>query len=108
MEIVGYELNDPRVLSATVTDVVVSPNLRDAKVFVLVEGDESEIREALKALQHAALFVKQQVALNLNLRYAPHLHFVRDTVEERANRVEQLLGDMNQGENLKKDKVNSD
>ena len=108
MEIVGYELNDPRVLSATVTDVVVSPNLRDAKVFVLVEGDESEIREALKALQHAALFVKQQVALNLNLRYAPHLHFVRDTVEERANRVEQLLGDMNQGENLKEDKVNSD
>src|SRR5438105_14250779 len=59
MEIVGYELNDPRVLGATVTDVVVSPNLRDAKVFVLVEGDESEIREALKALQHAALFVKQ-------------------------------------------------
>jgi ribosome-binding factor A len=103
MEIVGYELDDPRVLSATVTDVVVSPNLRDAKVFVLIEGDESEIREAMKALQHAAPFVKQQVALNLNLRYAPHLHFVRDTVEEKANRIEQLLGDMNQGENLLKD-----
>ena len=107
MEIVGYELDDPRVLSATVTDVVVSPNLRDAKVFVLVEGDESEIREALKALQHAAPFVKQQVALNLNLRYAPHLHFVRDTVEEKANRIEQLLGDMNQGENLNEEKVDS-
>ena len=102
-EIVGYELDDPRLLSVTVTDVIVSPNLRDAKVFVLIEGDEGEIHEALKALQHAAPFVKQQVALNLNLRYAPHLHFVRDTVEERANRIEQLLGEINQGENLLKD-----
>jgi ribosome-binding factor A len=104
-EIVGYELEDPRLLSVTVTDVIVSPNLRDAKVFVLVDGDESEISEALKALQHAAIFVKQQVALNLNLRFAPHLHFVRDTVEEKANRIEQLLGEINQGENLKKEEM---
>jgi ribosome-binding factor A len=107
MEIVGYELDDPRVLSVTVTDVIVAPNLRDAKVFVLVEGDEGEIKEALKALQHAAPFVKQQVALNLNVRYAPHLHFVRDTVEERANRIEQLLGEIGQGENLNKDKMDN-
>jgi len=102
-EIVGYELDDPRLLSVTVTDVIVSANLRDAKVFVLVEGEEGEIKEALKALQHAAPFVKQQVALNLNVRYAPHLHFVRDTVEERANRIEQLLGEIKDGENLMKD-----
>jgi ribosome-binding factor A len=102
-EIVGYELEDPRLLSVTVTDVIVAPSLRDAKVFVMVEGDEGEIREALKALQHAAPFVKQQVALNLNLRFAPHLHFVRDTVEEKANRIEQLIGEINQGENLLKD-----
>lgn len=103
MEIVGYELDDPRLLSVTVTDVIVAANLRDAKVFVLVQGDEGEIKEAMKALQHAAPFVKQQVALNLNLHHAPHLHFVRDTVEEKANRIEQLLGEINQGENLNKE-----
>ena len=107
MEIVGYELEDPRVLSATVTDVVIAENLRDAKVFVLVEGSEPEIKEAMKALQHAATFVKQQVALNLNLHHAPHLHFVRDTVEENAARIERLLGEVKQGENLKKDEVAS-
>ena len=90
-------------MSCTVTDVVVTDNLRDAKVFVLVEGDESEIREAMRALHHAASFVKQQVALNLNLHHAPHLHFVRDTVEEKANRIEQILGELSQGENLLKD-----
>jgi len=103
MEIVGYELEDPRVLGVTVTDVIVSDNGRDAKVFVLIEGDEGEIKDALKALQHAAPFVKQQVALNLNVRYAPHLHFVRDTVEEKASRIEELLGEISQGENLLKD-----
>lgn len=103
MEIVGYELEDPRLLSCTVTDVVVADNLRDAKVFVLVQGSEAEIKEAMKALQHAATFVKQQVAQNLNLHHAPHLHFVRDTVEENAARIERLLGEIGQGENLEKE-----
>lgn len=90
-EIVGYELDDPRLISVTVTDVRVSDNLREAKIFVLVQGDENETKEALKALQHAATFVRQQVALNLDLRHAPVLNFVRDTVEENAIRVEELL-----------------
>jgi ribosome-binding factor A len=98
-EIVGYELEDPRVLGVTVTDVRVSENLRDAKVYVVVEGDEAEVKEAMKALQHAATYVKQQVALSLNLHHAPHLHFARDTVEERAARISELLGEMSQGEN---------
>lgn len=92
IEIVGYELEDPRIQSVTVTDVVVSDNLRDAKIFVLVEGNESEIKDAITALQHAATYVRQQVALNLNLNHAPRLHFARDTVEEKAARVEELLG----------------
>jgi ribosome-binding factor A len=91
MEIVGYELEDPRLMGITVTDVRVSENLRDAKVFVMVDGDEAEIKEAMKALQHAATYIKRQVALNLDLRHAPHLHFARDTVEENAARIEDLL-----------------
>ncbi len=98
-EIVGYELDDPRLLSVTVTDVRVSDNLRDARVYVTVEGTENEIKEALKGLQHAATFVRQQVTLNLDLRHAPVLHFVRDTVEENAARVAELLGNLpKQGE----------
>lgn len=94
-EIVGYELEDPRLLSVTVTDVRVADNLRDAKVYVLVEGNETEIQAALSALQHAAPYVRKQVAFALDLRYAPVLHFVRDTVEEKANRIEGLLTQIN-------------
>lgn len=94
-EIVGYELEDPRLIAVTVTDVRVSDNKRDAKVYVTVEGDENEIREAMKALHHAEKFVRQQVALNLNIHHAPHIHFIRDTVEEKAGRIDRILEKLN-------------
>ncbi len=108
MEIVGYELDDPRLLGVTVTEVRVSDNLRDAKIFVFVEGDEKEIKEALKALQHAATFVRQQVALNLDLRHAPVLNFVRDTVEENAIRIEEVIQDLTQKGKFLEKEVNSE
>jgi len=91
VQIVGYELDDPRVETVTVTDVRVSENLRDASVYVTAEGTESEKTAALKALQHAAPYVRRQLSILLNLKYTPELHFVRDTVEESASRVEELL-----------------
>jgi ribosome-binding factor A len=93
-EVVGYELDDPELQSATVTDVEVSPDLRDAKVYVLVEGSEAEIKRTLRNLQHAAGFVRQQVALNLDLRFTPHIHFARDAAEENAARVGRLLNEL--------------
>jgi len=108
MEIVGYELDDPRLLGVTVTEVRVSDNLRDAKIFVFVEGDEKEIKEALKALQHAATFVRQQVALNLDLRHAPVLNFVRDTVEENAIRIEGVIQDLTQKREFPEKEVNGE
>jgi ribosome-binding factor A len=93
-EVVGFELDDPRVEMVTVTDVSVSDDLRDAKVYVLIDGTEDEIKSALRALQHAATFVRQQVAMNLSMRFAPHLHFVRDSAEENAARISSILSDL--------------
>jgi ribosome-binding factor A len=103
-EVVGFELDDPRLERVTVTDVTVSEDLRDAKVFVLVHGDEHEVAEAMKALQNAMVFVRQQVAMNLSLRHVPHLHFARDTAEENAARINQLLSGITiEGELSEKD-----
>ncbi len=90
-EVVGFELTDPRLESVVVTDVTVSDDLRDAKVFCFITGSEDDIAIALKALRNASTFVRQQVAMNLDLRHAPHLHFVRDTAEENASRVTEIL-----------------
>lgn len=106
-EIVGYELEDPQLQNVTVTDVIVSENSREARVFVIVDGNENEIKNALKALQHAASYVRQQVAFNLDLNHAPHLNFVRDTVEENAVKVDALLSDLTEKGEFEKE-VNSE
>ena len=93
-QIVGYELEDPRVAVVTVTDVRMSENLREARVYVLVTGTETEAVAALRALERAAPYVRRQVALELNLRRAPEIHFIRDTIEEKATRVDALLTEL--------------
>lgn len=90
-QIVGYELEDPRLTMVTVTDVRLSENLRDARVYVTVLGDEEEHRKALDALRHAAPYVRKQLGLSLNLPRTPEIHFVRDRVEEKGERVDELL-----------------
>jgi ribosome-binding factor A len=90
-QIVGYELEDPRLTMVTVTDVRLSGDKRDARVYVTVVGDENEHKLALEALKHAAPYVRKQLGLSLNLPRTPELHFVRDRVEEEGERVDQLL-----------------
>ena len=93
-QIVGYELEDPRVDGVTVTDVRLSDNLKTAKVYVTITGDEAEHRTALAALRHAAPYVRKQLGLALNLPRTPEIHFVRDRVEEEGERVDKLLLDI--------------
>jgi ribosome-binding factor A len=90
-QIVGYELKDPRLTLVTVTDVRVSADLRDASVYVTVTGDEAEHEAAMAALRHAAPYVRKQLGFALSLRHTPQIHFVRDTVEEQGQRVDELL-----------------
>lgn len=93
-QIVGYELEDPRLVAVTVTDVRLSDNLKAARVYVTITGDEAEHQLALAALRHAAPYVRKQLGLSLNLPRTPELHFVRDRVEEEGERVDKLLLDI--------------
>ena len=93
-QIVGYELEDPRLTTVTVTDVRLSSDKRAARVYVTIAGDENEHKAALAALKHAAPFVRKQLGLSLNLPRTPEIHFVRDRVEEEGERVDQLLNEI--------------
>ena len=90
-QIVGYELEDPRLSSVNVTDVRLSNNLKVARVYVTVAGNEEDHRIALTALRRAAPYVRKQVGLSLNLPRMPEIHFVRDRVEEQGERIDKLL-----------------
>ena len=90
-QMVGYELEDPRLTTVTVTDVRLSDNLRAARVYVTVAGGEEEHKLALAALRHATPYIRKQLGLTLNLNHTPELHFLRDRVEEEGERVDKLL-----------------
>ena len=96
-QIVGYELEDPRLTTVTVTDVRLSGNLKAARVYVTIVGDEEEHRLALTALRRAAPYVRKQLGLSLNLPRTPEIHFVRDRVEEQGERVDKLLEEIERG-----------
>ena len=93
-QIVGYELQDPRLATVTVTDVRVGANLKTARVYVTVRGNEEEHESALAALRHAAPYMRKELGLSLNIPHIPELHFVRDKVEEQGERVDQLLAEI--------------
>ncbi len=93
-QIVGYELEDPRLTMVTVTDVRLSGNLKAARVYVTVAGNEEEHRLAFVALRRASPYVRKQLGLSLNLPRTPEIHFVRDRVEEEGERVDSLLGEI--------------
>ena len=91
--IIAGEIEDPRVGLATVTEARLSPDLRYAKIYISVVGSEAEVKESLAALNHAARFVRRQLAATLRMKYTPELHFVYDEATATAARIEELLSE---------------
>ncbi len=93
------EVADPRLAAISFSQVMVSPDLKQAKVyFVLpVGGDEKEV---LRALRKARGFFRSHLAKTLNLRYTPDLVFYFDDINEEVNRIDMLLHEIS----VKRDK----
>lgn len=85
------ELADPRVGFVTVTDVRTSPDLRNARVFVSVLGDDGARAATLEGLRSAHGLLQRQIAAQLHLKRTPALEFVYDSTTDRALRVDELL-----------------
>ena len=85
------ELKDPRLGFVTVTDVETSKDLRQAKVFVSVLGDESKWAGSLMALASARGFIRNWLRQHLDLRVTPDLDFRPDRSMEHAARIQELL-----------------
>lgn len=88
---VTVELKDPRIGFVTLTAVETSPDLRHAKVFVSVLGDEHVRSETLAGLRSAHGFLQRRVAGELRLKHTPTLIFAYDDSAERSQRVAELL-----------------
>ena len=90
-ELVVYELTDPRIQLLGITGVHISPDGRKADVLVRTEGTAQERDTTLKALTHAAGFLKRELGRRLSLRQVPDLRFVSDTGAASNEQMEALL-----------------
>src|ERR1035441_9262115 len=86
-EIIGFEMEDPRLLEVDVTDVQVSPDSRHAVVKVALRGDQKQQNQALDALAHASGYLRRELALRLQLRQVPELHFEQDKNPNVESRI---------------------
>lgn len=85
------KVKDPRVKGITITGVFVSKDLRHAKVYFSVIGDESDIRTAQVGLDSAKGFIKREIGLRMDLKYVPDILFKHDPSLEKGSEMEKLL-----------------
>jgi ribosome-binding factor A len=85
------EVRDPLVGFVTLTGVDLSPDLRQARVYVSRMGTEADRDAAVSALNHAVAFLRRAVAERARLRFTPVLRFVSDATIERGSRVEAII-----------------
>ncbi len=93
-----HDLKDPRIGFATVTAVRVSPDLRHARVYISVLGDEKEQTTTMAGLESAKPHIRSELGHQMRMKYTPELVFVLDRVEETATRIEALIHKLHEEE----------
>jgi len=84
-------VKDPRVKAITITGVDVSKDLRYARVYFSLIGDEKALRLAQTGLDSAKGFIKREIGLRLELKHVPDIVFKHDPSLEQGSRMEKLL-----------------
>ncbi len=91
-DLLTREVNDPRLKGIiSITEVDISADLKQAKVFISILGDEEERERAFAGLASASGFLRQRLGERLSLRYTPELQFQKDDSIERGSHLLQLM-----------------
>lgn len=93
-DLVLRELHDPRLSELTITDVTIDRELQHADVYVNALADESRQDEVMTALQGASGYLRRELAGRLTLRTVPELHYHWDPTLANAERIDQLLDNL--------------
>ncbi len=85
------ELSDPRIAPSYVTDVVLAPGGKSARVFVAVHGTDEEEASTLEGLTTARAYIRSQLRDRMGVRHVPELSFAIDRSQKMTGRMEELL-----------------
>lgn len=85
------EVRDPRIGFLTVTNVKVSPDLRIAKVYYTILGDEKLIQSTQEGLEKASGYIRKILAARMKIKFIPEIRFYFDHELTRRLKVEKIL-----------------
>ena len=93
--IIQYEIKDPRIHSMTsVTQVMVTSDLKECKAYISVLGDEQAREDTLAGLQSASGYIRRELARSVNLRNTPEITFIMDNSIEYAINMSKKIDDV--------------
>ena len=108
--LIRLEVKDPRVSPmSTIVNVEVAPDLKTAKVYISVYGDEKAQADTIKGLKSAAPYLRSQLAHNMNMRNTPELRFISDqSIEYGVNMshlIDEITADLHRDEDVEADDI---
>lgn len=98
MDIVNNKVKDPRVGFLTITDVELTNDLSQAKVYLTVLGNDKEVDNTFKALNKATGFIKSELGSRMRLRIIPELTFEYDESIEYGNKIERMIQELHKND----------
>lgn len=85
------DLKDPRIGFVTVTDVEMTGDLREAKIYVSIMGGQDEVKNSLEGLQSALGFIRREIGQRIKIRFTPEISFALDTSLDYGDHIQKLL-----------------
>lgn len=106
--IISREIKDPRIHAMTsVTQVMVTPDLKECKAYISVLGDEQAKQDTLAGLKSASGYIRKELARSINLRNTPEISFFMDESIEYAinmsKKIDDVLGRNKDAQEYKED-----
>ena len=102
-QLIEREIDDPRLELISITDATISPDLREANVYVSSLQGEAARDEVLAGLEAARGFLRHGLAARLKLRVVPDLHFHWDKSLETGDRISQLIDQIEEADAQRND-----
>ncbi|MBP9854092.1 MAG: 30S ribosome-binding factor RbfA [Candidatus Omnitrophica bacterium] len=93
--IIHQKMDDPRMSYITITHVDVSPDLKNAKVYFSVLGDENNLIEAVTVLNNARGLIRHMVSQQIQIRHTPEIYFIQDDSMSMEAKIEETIREAN-------------
>jgi len=101
-DIIYRKINDPRINFLTITKIQASSDLKHAKIYISIYGDEDHNKKCLEGLKSATKFIRGEIGRQLKVRFVPEIEFKMDESIEYQYKLLKLISEIHQEQPNKK------